>query len=423
MSLPLVTRSRVTTRLAAIIAIAGLGVPLIAGTASAASDPTGFGFRGSGYSAQVLGGPVPVDTGRIAYVVLPCTSRTGVVRTNSAATTEPDGVPVSVGASTTTVKSMKFGNGFATASVNDVADVRIGDATTFLQIEGLRTFARAGFYDGAFRPFIDSSILDVDLVLAGVPTAITVQQLREGFTLPGIATVTLGGGETSKGDRFAEARATGLFIELLGGGDPTTVTVGRAYARIDRTTPSGAFSGGSQVARVRSTSGLLQSGPLANRPMPCPGTNGRTLANNLVDTDPQQLGQFVRITGGKATVFGKDFSTFAIARGEATVEKATLFGGRLRIDGVEVKASVRANDNGTYQMSTEGTTLARIRFDGVDIALPDPGESVTIPNIAQITFRSVTQYATGIQVVGVKIKLLDGRASVIELARVRLFID
>ena len=232
-----------------------------------------------------------------------------------------------------------------------------------------------------------------------------------------MATVRLGDAVTNRSSQFASALATGLVVETLGA-SPNQVYIGRAGARIDRTSRAGVFAGGSQAGRTRSTSGAVTSGPIVVQHLGCQGTNGRWRSNTAASDELDQAD----VNGGRARVKGEHLRRAAVAQGEGRADVATLLGGRLRLENIVAKTYVRAANNGTFQMNADGTSLGRILFDGREVEQPDAGQTIRVGNAAKITFRQVHRFARGIESTGVIIELLGGQGAIIELAKSRTFV-
>lgn len=420
MSLPRLAPRVMARRIVAVAAIAGLVTPLLPSPASAA-EPTGFAFRASGYSTLVRGGGLPIDSGPTAFVTLPCTSQSGITKQNGIASSNPDTVPVDTGVSETTLQSKPMGNGFASTADNTVLRTKVGDAVAFLEVRGLRTYARSAFFGGLWRPYTQVTISSAQFVVAGVSrTPVTLDQLRNGFPVPGIAEVSIGDSVTDSGPDFALAQATGLRVRLLGAGlEGAEVIVGHVETRLDSGLPSGVFSGESSVGRVTTTSGVLQSGPIMVIRHPCLSTNGVWRERSLADAE---LGDVGDVQGARVRIQSAVRNTYSYTRSEAYVDSAELLDGSIEIEDLVVKAFVRRNLDGTYQKDSIGTTVGKITVEGNVIELPDPGDTVTVPGVVSITFHTVQRPSLGIRVYGLRLQLLDGSGLNVELGKATGFI-
>ncbi|MDQ3739200.1 MAG: hypothetical protein M3337_08545, partial [Actinomycetota bacterium] len=109
-------------------------------------------------------------------------------------------------------------------------------------------------------------------------------------------------------------------------------------------------------------------------------------------------------------------------KSEASVENAML-AGEIEVDGLVVKAYTRRTDTGAIKRSADGTTLARLRIGGDEVQIPNPGETILVPGVAEVTFQKVRRTPNGIDVTGLRIELLDGDGAIIEVARAVAKID
>jgi len=88
-----------------------------------------------------------------------------------------------------------------------------------------------------------------------------------------------------------------------------------------------------------------------------------------------------------------------------------------------VKVFTRLNDDGSRERSAAGTRIGRILVGGESINIPAPGESITIPGVAEITFKTYRRLSNGLDVTGLRIELLDGQGTIVELGRAKAIID
>ncbi len=239
--------------------------------------------------------------------------------------------------------------------------------------------------------------------------------------MPGVGEVQLGWqntGTTSAPSAFARGRGLRIVVTSLGD-PPARVIVGEVFANIDKRPFGGIFGGGANVAKTTALDGSVLSGPLANQPHFCAGTNGEWRSQNLAAADLDGLGQ---VTGGLARVRTDDYPLFTTSKSEASVNTARLAGGRIQIEGLIVKSYTRLKPDGTRIRSADGTTVARILVDGTPVVI-NPGETLNIPGLANISFKRVRRLPTGLDVTGLRIELLNGDAAIVELGRAITKID
>lgn len=376
-------------------------------------------FAASGYASQVVGGSAPANSGITAYVTMGCINRTGVERQNRVVASRVGQTPVRVAAGETTLRSLRVPGGFASDSVQTVDTVRVGlSDSAFLRVNDVRVASRAAIIDDAGRATSSTTLGSAQLVVAGRTQNISLRQLRNGVTVPGVAAVELGGNRTISRPHSASARGFGLRITRLGGtGTPTVITIGRALAHIDRVPKFGVFGGKANIGTTRTRSGVVTSGPLVHKPMPCTGTDGQWVRNSAADAELSNA----QLEQGRVGVNAQTLRRFAAARSNARVDQAVLLGGRLLVEGLNASSFARRNADGTRQANSNGTSVDRVTFDAQRLRLP-PGRPVEIPGVARITFRSERRTRTGIAVTGLRVELLSGRSVVVELANASSYI-
>ena len=147
-------RKRCIASASGLVAAAALVAP--AGSAASAAEPvlTDFALAANGFSTQVTGGALPVESGRTGSVGLSCTRFAGRTNTNNTAAV---GIParrslVRVGVTTSRAYTTTEGDTVSSNGVNNVASVLIrSKAVAGLVIRGIRTRTRvwhdsAGFH-------------------------------------------------------------------------------------------------------------------------------------------------------------------------------------------------------------------------------------------------------------------------------------
>lgn len=401
-----------------LVAAAGVTLSLSIGWAAGPSTsvqaaPTPFGFSASSYATRVVGGQLPTNSGKTAQSVLQCTTEAPRTDKNRLAEVALGGLPLDVGAGRNENRSEAISGGFRAFSVSSVDEVFIGSQSprTGLLIEGLKATAIGSYVNGNPRPAFYSTFARATLFAAGLPVGnVPIADVRDGFAIPGVATVTLNGGSTKTGTQFNSATGNALLIELNVSG--SKVVVASAYARIDRVGSMKVFGGGAKVARAVIDNGTARVGPVMNLPMPCLGTSGEWKSESLAKGQLDGVGT---IKAGRTRVFGEQANGSRLAITEAYVESVNLADGALRIEGVKSRSYAKLNAEGEISRKAEGSTIGRIVAEGEVIALPDPGETILVPGLARITFLKVRRFPTGIEVVVLRIELLED-GNVVDIA-------
>lgn len=406
---------------ASAIAIAAIGLPF-SQSARAAPTSTNYIFRGTGYGTDVVGGVLPANSGKTAYSVLPCTTSAGVTRENNLAGVDLAGLVQVDGMDTVNLTESTSEDIAASITRSEVASVTIGTELAHLELSGIRTIARAWHTSTGYHRRHWVTIGDAELVLAGVPVLdfdISDLFTPQGITIPGIATIT---GQLASGkatDTGAWTKATALRVELLPvTGTPAVIEIGRANATIGEKDSPPLVGGSVYAAQAVALDGVIEAGRVANQPLPCKGTDGEWLENTTANVNVPGV---LTVNGATSSTFGRFVNDATFARGMSDVANVSLLGGSLKIEGVHTQGLVNKRPDKSYRLSTAGTTLARITFNGNEIELPDLGETVGIPGVAEITFGKIEEFPRRLTLIGVEVKLLDSGV-IIELGKVDLFV-
>ena len=389
-------------------------VVMVEGPAQAAALPTTEYFFSVGtYGTEVSGGDLPINSGRTVPAIVKCTSSFPVTRQNRAAQLNYGPAGVRVGAVTTESRSQTVPNGLASVSTATASDVSVGDPLTGqLRITGLRVRSIAAFVNDQPKPTTSGSIVSATFTVAGVPQNVTLDQLREGFVVPGGATVSFLVGSKKASPNAVLAQAIGLRVDLPA--TDTRINVARTIARMDKIPFNRSFGGFASIAETNLGDETVTSGPLVSKPHPCIGTGGvwktESLARGALEDVISVKNAVVGVRSGHLP------NNISDARSSAAVESASLLDGRIRLSGVRATAVVTRGADGRYARSSVGTTIARLTFDGEVIDLPPPGQPLVIEGIVKFTFAEVTPLRNGLVVTAAKLELLDGSENVVTVA-------
>ncbi|MGH3366069.1 MAG: choice-of-anchor P family protein [Nocardioidaceae bacterium] len=420
-------RRRGAVALAGVLTGAGLvaaaGVP----TASAVPVLTDFAMTASGFSTQIRGGSLPVQSSPTGVAGVACTRFSDEQsRNNTAAVNIPPVASVlQIGATETHAFTDLNGSTVSSNAHNDVARVLIGNkAVAALEIEGIETRARA-FNDGT--DFGHNEIVRVAKVTqwtAGIPSnvaSIPVNQDLNGEVLdiPGLARVTFGDTAGGGGAASAFSRATGLVIDLHL--TNSNVTIGSAKARIQGGAVDGIMSGSVYGSQLRGLGGIANSGRTALVSLPCLGTDDVFKSRELLGVNIPGLANLDEVL---SRVKGSQGGGEASATGISTITRAGFVGRQLVITGIRASGMVTRHSDGTYTHDSS-TTVASITLAGEELTLPRPGRVLEIPGVARIRVGVVNETPTGIRVVGVRVQLLQGSviSSTLNLANVNLNVE
>jgi hypothetical protein len=406
--------------LAAVALVAPSGVS----TASAAEPVlTDFSLAASGYSTEVSGGALPIESGRTGFAGISCTRFANKSASNNTAGVSipsENGI-VQVGATTSRALTEKVGDTVHTYGRNDVASVVIGDkSVAALEISGIKTRTHAWHDASGFHRAEVVKVAQVTRFIAGdaepvlgIPANQNLdgQQLR----IPGVASVTFGDRSGWAGAASANSTATALRIDLELTG--TEVVVGSATARIEGGAVTGIMNGEVWGSQLIGLGGVVNSGRTASLRLACLGTDGLLKTVRVAGASVPGI-----LSLGAINSSVRGSQSQGLAEGISTVARAGFAGRGLVVTGIRAVGEVRRNADGSVTRSAEGTTLGSITLAGRELDLPLPGRTLAIPGVARITRGVVTRGADSIKVVGLRVELLQGSVieSRVDLANVRL---
>jgi len=164
----------------------------------------------------------------------------------------------------------------------------------------------------------------------------------------------------------------------------------------------------------------VTSGRTSLQPMPCAGTRGAVQRTSTASVNALGV---AALTGLESSVSGEQNGQSASGYTQAKVAKALLFGHKIRVNGVVARANVTLRADGTNVRSAKGTKLGGVFFRGDEVSLGADGVR-KLGNLAVLRAGVVDKTPNGIDVVGLRIKLLAGdrSGSVIDLAHAKLAI-
>ncbi len=213
-------------------------VVMVEGPAQATALPTTEYFFSVGtYGTEVSGGDLPINSGRTVPAIVKCTSTFPLTRQNRAAQLNYGAAGVRVGAVTTESRSQAVPGGLASVSTATASDVSVGDPLTGqLRITGLRVRSIAAFVNDQPKPTTSGSIVSATFTVAGIPQEVTLDQLREGYEVPGEAIVSFLVGSKKASPDAVLAQAIGLRVDLPA--TDTRINVARPLVAARASTPA-----------------------------------------------------------------------------------------------------------------------------------------------------------------------------------------
>ncbi len=460
---------KIHTRLARVavasttMGLALTGAVVATSTSAQALSETTYGLGANAYGTRVIASMVGASSDRTAYSEIACTRVVGLKRSNKVAAVSlpADNPMVHVGAvvsNTRTFKDAAAGIVAGSEATNQVASVSIGaPGTPQLTINGLKSTSRV-WADDNDKLHASNTIKAAELSLIDLPDQIpaelagplnqlldaldsglnqVIQAIQDNagtIVIPSLGEISVAKDARSVGANTAIARGAALEILLYGadtakgGGDDTSVRVGRSSARIERGVEQGVMRGHGYGASLELLDGIVGVGKLGFQPLSCRGTDGEvrqggTAGLNLANANQLTLGAVDSKVYGKR---GKKGAANAWTQGG--IAQVNL--GPLQISAIQARANVRTNRlNQIVRRDIAGSTIAEVTVDGdsqggitpetVDEQLGsfpnyDPAtNSLTIPSLAKLEFFKTTMNGRrGLTTIAVRLTLLDGTPGV-----------
>lgn len=388
----------------------------IPSTGSDAVVKTPYALLGSGYGTQVSGGQIPVNSGTTSFTSTGCTARTGVEKSNTeAASTLPGGLGT-VGAVDTQLFTRKDGNRIGVVSKHSVAGVTLnlgGQAS--LGLSALTSTAFAYHNKTGFHSQTETTIGGLSITIAGVTQTLPLPTPNTPIAIPGLATISLGKTYKKTTDKLAVAQARAVQIDVTATG--SRVRVAGSYARMESPLKSGRLGGSANTTRIAVLGDLITSGKTLQTLMPCVGTDGQVQTQSAAAVN---LADQIVIGAAESSQKGTQTAKRAWGYEQAKVASVNLGNGALVINAIQGRAyASRVKGKGVFT-SSAGTTIGSITANGTEQAIPDPGQSLTIPGVASITPNVVEKIKDGIHVIALQITLLDGTGAVINIGEAKM---
>lgn len=411
-----------TSRVVAVLATAALTAGGLAATTSGAAgaestagkeSAKSFNFVSSAYGTRVFNknGDL-VDSGRTAWSLVACTSKTGKTKKDHLAKVGLPGNQLKVGPITTKSQSVKTDDGVKAVSTTKVGDIVLqADGVGSLRIEGLTGVSESSHENGSYDQKGAVDLLSIKAGLGGIelPIPFDPDDINPGqeLKIPGLAKLRFLDTKGKVKSDEAWNNSVALEIKVLTGGPlkGQTVRVGSARTKLEGIASNGKMSGYGQAARAKLLDGIVSSGRIAHQPLHCVGTDGKWKKNTVagVHAGPIRIGAL----SGQARGVNEPGRNL-LAHTRARVAGAQLTSD-LKIGAVESYAKV-VKKNGKYKKSS-GVSVLRVKAGGenwtkeINNAIKKQ-RSIKIPGIAKITANVVDRTKKSISVTALKIKLL-----------------
>ncbi|GAB3247228.1 choice-of-anchor P family protein [Nocardioides dilutus] len=379
-------------------------------------DRTPFAFKSATYGSRVRGGQIPASSGTTSYQAIGCTNVVGVDKTNVVASVEIPGLGTAKGVSTRnwTERSNGVHSSFAT---HDITKIVLSESSFGeLALKGLSSFSRAYHDATGFHATTKTQIASLTFTPTdGSPQELALPTPGSPIIIPGLVEIRSGSEKTRVDGNGAKARADVLDVTLIP--TDTRVRVAHTGAKLNRGVKRGLFAGFSAATQVRALNDLVQSGPQPHTRMPCQGTMGKEKGKDIASVD---LSPLLQVGAASTRQMGQQRPGKANGYELARVASVDLGNGQLVITGIQGRVNVaRTRDGVTFD--TDGTKFLTATANGTEYSFPEL-DGLTIPGLVQIETGVTKEFKSGVEVIAVRLTLLDGSGAVVDLGHAKLLI-
>ena len=380
------------------------------------SDRTPFAYRAVTYGSRVRGGAIPASSGTTSYQAIGCTNVAGVNKTNEIASVELPGLGVAKGVDTRSWTERSNGV-YSSYSTHDIAKIVLAESSFGeLAIQGLSSSSRAYFDSTGFHADTKTQVASITFTPTnGTPQSLAIPTPGQPIVIPGLLEIRIGSEKRVADGSHAKASADVLEVLLVP--TSTKVRVAHTAAQLARGVKRGLFSGLSAATQVTALDNLVKSGPQPLTRMPCQGTQGKEKGKNVAAVNLLPL---IQVGAASTRQMGTQRPGRAWGYEEARIAKVDLGGGQLVITGIQARANVERTREGVT-FDSKGTKFLTATVNGTEYSFPEL-DGLSIPGLVEIETGVVEELPSGLDVVAVRLTLLDGTGAVIDLGHARLLI-
>lgn len=380
------------------------------------SKRTAFAYRAVTYGSRVRGGSIPASSGTTSYQAIGCTNAAGVNKTNEIASVELPGLGIAKGVDTR-AWTERVNGVFSSHSTHDIAKIVLGESSFGeLAIRGISSSSRAFHDSSGFHADTKTEVASLTFTPTdGAPQVLAIPTPGRPIIIPGLLEIRVGNEK-----RFADgsrAKASADVLEVLLVPTGTKVRVAHTAAQLARGVKRGLFSGLAAATQVSALNNLVRSGPQPLTRMPCQGTQGREKGKNVAAVNLLPL---IQVGAASTRQKGQQRPGKAWGYEEARIARVDLGGGQLVITGIQGRVNVERTRKG-LSADTKGTKFLTATVNGTEYSFPEL-DGISIPGLVEIETGVVTKMKSGLDVVAVRLTLLDGTGATIDLGHARLLI-
>jgi hypothetical protein len=421
---------RITTTTLALVAVGTLsGALLAAGPSTGATPDHGaaqkpaarphfvpFALKASGFGSMVDGGQVPADSSHTAFMAIGCGTRAGVDKENHEAESTLPGLGKATDVKTELWTTEKNGvvSTYARNTINKLVIAQSGLGS--IQVRAITALAHS-FHDAkGFHAETTTSVGKLQFVPpTGDPQELDIPAPGNPVTVPGVATITVGRSTKHVDGDGARARANALIVTKTASG--SRALVGQAKAQVLDGVKHGTFHGYSAGISSLSADGNISNGRTPLSLMPCQSTDGKVTTKKTAGSD---LGDNLLASGLQSQQMAKQRAGKSVAWESGSVAHLTFGGDQLDVRGIIGKVTA-VRENHKVTTSIKGSTVGTITANGEAHQFPDT-DVLNIPGVAKLERFVTERTRNGISVVALRITLLDGSGSIIDLGQAKVSI-
>lgn len=403
----------------ALVTAAALITPTASSTASspaprAGTTPTTFAFRAVGYGTRIEGGQLPAGSDTTAFHRIGCTNLAGLDHKNYEANVDLGGI-TAAGVRSHVWTEQK--NGVTSSnSESSVARITLGTQDTgILEINAVKSEARAFHDSTGFHAHTKTHIASIIYTPnGGDPQGLDIPTPDHPLVVPGLARISIGSHVRKHSGDAATAAANAIDIKVFP--TDTRARIAHSFAEIAGGVTFGLFRGRSYSTRVDALDKHVRSGPTPLLMMPCQGTHGEVQNKDVARLDLANNSLGVRAAHTEQWADGD--RDHAAIREEASVAQINLGGDQLVVKGIVGRAHVTLARGGGIRSDAKGTHVLTILVNGEDRHFPKSGV-IEIPGLVRIEDSIIKRTKTGIKVIALQLKLLDGTGARVDLGVAR----
>jgi hypothetical protein len=378
------------------------------------STATPYAFRAVSYGTRVRGGDLPVSSGTTSYQAVACTNVLGTAKENQVATVELPGLGRLDGVLATAGTS-GGGDDVRSYSTHDIARVSLDVPQVLgLQVKAIHASSTASHDASGYHATTDIKVGHILLTPNGLPAVeLPIPKPGAPTVVPGLVSISVGKEKHLSGAAGSIAKAEGLVIQVIP--TRTKIQVAHTAAKLDTGVKRGLFLGKANATQVKALGDMARSGPQPLQVVPCQGTKGEVRSKSLASvTVPGVLD----VAAAGTNVMGDQSTRQANGFTQATVAHASIMGGMLVLDAIKGRAHVVRSKH-RVDADTKGTGVGSAVLNGQPLSLEDL-DGLEIPGVLKVETGLVTKRKAGVEVVAVRITLLDGSGAVIDLGHALL---